>query len=452
MTSRADLPEKIRSLLVSPANVAVHGSPGSGKSWVGDQVVRLLQLDNERVVRVDVSTQTSGRGVFEELLHGLGEENDVSAMPCTSTREAWRGLRSALESSESHVVLYLDQLDRVVQFGDALDFLPLLRDLVHRPAEIRCTALIASRRSLQSIETLVSGISTLAGVCYTEYLGSLEVHELAGLAPGVVTLTADEEIECLRWSGGHPVLARYWLTTRPDRRPDPASELQRARIAMRVVDHLSDLGLIDAAAQYILGPVMDDFLTERQELELLGILPLDGRDDSSVASLSIQGHFRDALRHRTWNMNPWGILGQAEVRLRGVVDSVLIESYGREWAVHVEKKNPNVKTALAKAQVKRDHDVKMFSRNAHLLSYTYPRDLWDIISAEWIYFQSVFRSHDKAHWRTVMIGLSEYRAPLAHGRPEVLGEAQRSQCRLFAEKILSEIARYEDERRGASTS
>jgi len=446
MTDRKDIPERVRALLAAPANVAIHGSPGSGKSWIGDRVKQLLDDNEQPVIRIDLSTTSSGKEVFVELLLGLNCIDDHSKSPSASIRDVWRTVRSCLSSSDRHFVVLLDQFDRVLQFDDALDFLLLFRELVHRPESLRCTALMISRRSLESIETKVSGISTLASVCYTQYLGSLGVADLEDLGPGTNGLTLAERVACLRWSGGHPVLAKYWLTTRPDVSPDPSGDMERAKIASRVLDHLADLRLIDAAAQYVLGPIVDDLLFERQELEMLGVVSYQSEHTEGSTSLSEQHLFRDALRHRTWSMNPWGVLGHAEVRLRGLIEITLSDAYGENWAPEVAKKSKAVRLALSEAAEKQARDSKMFSRQAPWLSYTYPGDLWQIMRVEWVLFVSVFNNHDKAHWHRVMTGLSQYRAPLAHGRAEVLGEVQRTQCRLFAEEILTNISRYESSR------
>jgi hypothetical protein len=450
MTGRRNIPERVHSLLSAPANVALHGSPGSGKSWMGDRVKELLDDAHQSVIRVDLSTTSSGKDVFVELLLGLSYTDDRFNSPSTTIRDVWRKLRSCLTSSDQHVVLLLDQFDRVLQFDDALEFLLLFRELVHRPESLRCTALMISRRSLQSIETKVSGISTLASVCYTQYLGSLEVDDLKDLGPGANGLTPEEMVDCLRWSGGHPVLAKYWLTTRPDVSPDPSSDMERAKIASRILDHLSDLRLIDAAAQYVLGPIVDDLLFERQELELLGIVSATIEEADGSTSFAEQQHFRDALRHRTWSMNPWGVLGQAEVRLRGLIANTLNDAYGEDWAPMVAKKSQAVQAAFSEARAKQARDAKMFSRQAPWLSYTYPGDLWQIMQVEWSSFAPVFSTHDKAYWRSVMTGLSQYRAPLAHGRAEVLGEIQRTQCRLFADEVITTITQYENSRVNAA--
>ncbi|SDZ19605.1 AAA domain-containing protein [Micromonospora pattaloongensis] len=445
MTSRKDLPERVRALLSAPANVAVHGSPGSGKSWISDRVIASLDGGGARLVRVDLSTVMSGLELFSEIAtstsQSLRREAGTSLPP--NTHAAWKAARLQIEQAGCHVILVLDQFDRALHFDDGQEFLLLFRELVHRPETLPCTALILSRRSLQSIEAKVSGISTLASVCYTEFLGSVSIDDVSSFVPGVNSISATDAIECLKWSGGHPALVKYWLTVRPDRNPARAADLERSKLFLRVIDYLNEIDLVDAAAQFVLGPIIEDMLLEKQELELLGILSLRGDSSADEAALSDQDIFRDALRNRTWSLDPWGILGRAEVRLRAAVEARMMDVYGSDWPALVAKKSPAITRARNEALQKMERDQKMFARQAPWLSYTYPGDLWTIIQAEWQHFQKVFEKNDKVYWRSVLTGLAQYRAPLAHGRPEVLGEAQRAQCRIFANEVIESINRFE---------
>lgn len=446
MTSRTELPGRIRALLTAPANVAVHGSPGSGKSWISDRTIAGLDGEASCVVRLDLSTVMSGRDLFEEISNGISEQlqQGSRSSKASTIHESWKSARERISTAGKQTILVLDQFDRVLHFEDGQEFLLLFRELVHRPETLPCTVLILSRRSLQSIEAKVSGISTLASVCYTEFLGSVSVDDIPSFGiPGSGDLSSGDSGECLKWSGGHPALVKYWLTIRPDRNPTRGAELERSKILLRVVDYLGEINLIDAAAQFALGPVIEEMFLERQELELLGVLPYGDQDSPDTVSLSDQEIFRAALRQRTWSLDPWGILGRAEVRLRAAVDSRLSEAYGTDWPTTVAKKSPAIASARREALEKMERDRKMFSRQAPWLSYTYPGDLWTIIQVEWTHFQKVFTKNDKTYWRNVLTGLSQYRAPLAHGRPEVLGEAQRAQCRIFAGEVIEAIRIFE---------
>jgi hypothetical protein len=451
LTSRTALPERVCALLAAPANVAVHGSPGSGKSWISDRVIAGLDSTAARIIRIDLSTVMSGRELFAEMVSMIAEGKQKRADPTEelSIHAAWRIARKSITEAGVHVVLILDQFDRVLHFWDGREFLLLFRELVHRPEALRCTALILSRRSLQSIEAKVSGISTLASVCYTEFLGSLSPGDISSFVSGSGNLGLEEIAECLKWSGGHPTLAKYWLTIRPDQNPSRAADLEQSKIFLRVIDYLGQIDLTDAAAQLVLGPVMDEMLLEKQELELLGVLPASGQASVDDVSLSGQEIFRSALRQRTWSLDPWGILGRAEVRLRAVVDARLSEAYGSDWPAMVAKKNPAISKSRNEALEKMERDQKMFARQAPWLSYTYPGDLWTIIQVEWSQFERIFQKKDKTYWRTLLTGLSQYRAPLAHGRPEVLSEAQRTQCRIFANEVITSIDRFEKDARAA---
>jgi hypothetical protein len=448
VTVRRDFPARLARLLTAPANVAVHGSPGSGKSWIADRTIEQLAHVGNRTVRFDLSTSMTGAEAFAELTAEVSGRASA-ADSFNSTRENWKRLRAVLSSQDGLTILALDQFDRVIHFPDSEQFLLLLRELLHRPESLHCTALITSRRSLASIETHVRGISTLASVCYTEYLGGINADDLPAFGETKGNLEEHDIEACLAWSGGHAGLTKYWLAARPDANPSAASELERARAFVRVVDHLSELKLLSAAAQLVLGPVVGDLFLERQELEELGVLHRTPEEEVHGPSLADQPAFRDALSHRTWNLDPWGVFGVAEVRVRSVIELILTDSYGDEWAELVAKKNVAVKKARADALAKMERDKRMFGRQAPWLSYTYPLDLWAIIQAEWGLFATVFSARDKAYWRNTFTGVSEYRAPLAHGRPEVLGQDRRAHLSVLARAILDELDRF-DARRNKS--
>ncbi|WP_207083660.1 ATP-binding protein [Nocardioides sp. S5] len=440
---RGDFPGRLARLLRAPANVALHGSPGSGKSWIADRSIEQLEHVGTRSVRFDLSTSMTGAEVFAELATEVSGQG-VAGGSSNSTRESWKRLRAVLAAEKRLTVLALDQFDRVIHFPDSQQFLLLLRELLHRPEALHCTALITSRRSLAFIETHVSGISTLASVCYTEYLGGVNAADIGAF--GETELEHDDIRSCLSWSGGHAGLTKYWLATRPDSNPSGASELERARAFVRVVDHLAELKLLSPAAQLVLGPVVSDLFLERQELEELGVLPRSPEAESDDPSLADQPVFRDALAHRTWNLDPWGIFGVAEVRVRSVIELVLADHYGDDWPDEVANKNAAVKKARNEALAKMERDSRMFGRQAPWLSYTYPLDLWAIINAEWAVFAAVFAARDKAYWRGTFTAVSEYRAPLAHGRPEVLGQDRRAHLSVLAREILDELDRFDARR------
>ena len=402
MTTRSSFPAKMADLIAARANVALRGSPGSRKSWLIDQVHPLLAELGVTVAQIDLSTARNGRDVFQAISAAISDEPEASRLESgdLTLQEAWRKTRTAVEGHPRLLVLLVDQFDRVIRFPDAQDFLLRFRELIHRPETLGCVALVASRRSLQNIEVIVQGISTLASICYPEYLGGVGLQDFEpawGVPEGV---TIEQRVACLEWSGGHPSLVKYWLATRPDIRPDAAAETQRTTVIFRVLDYLEDAKLLDAAAQVVLGPILDDWTLESQELELLGIVS-DASVDDATYSLSQQDIFCDALRSRTWDMNPWGIFGHCEIATRTMIESVLSHQFGVDWVDELSVRHRAIRTVRAEALEKLERDKKTFKRHGSWLSYTYPADLWSIMAAEWPLFESVFSTHDKKYRRNV---------------------------------------------------
>ncbi len=426
---------RIVDFLEADFNVAVHSAPGAGKTWLADSISE--RVGGRSIRRFDLSIESSGNAVFSALQGAEGGEL------CSSIYQAYRSVRDQVEQTPASTVLVLDEFDSVVRWDDGLEFLKLLREIIHRPWKTSVTAFILSRRPLEQIESEVRGISTLATLCQQEHLGALTSADLRSLWPQAVDLTDDELETCLQWSAGYAPLVRYWLAARPDSTPSIAAEAEQVVQFQRLLDHLDGMGLRDAAAQLVLGPIVDDWILERRQLELLGVLARDA-EERSFGSHPV---FRDSLRHRTWALDPWGRLGLAEVRMRGVIETVLEEVYGNSWISEGPLKGSKaVQSAYSAAKEKQKSDIRRFGRAGSWLAYTYPQDLGDIIISAWTDFQPVFSSADKATWRNRFAALATYRTPVAHNRAEVLSEAQRTQCRIFADEVLRAIDDYMSQR------
>lgn len=219
MSQRQALVRRVTELLSNTCNVAIHAAPGAGKTWVADQVTLGLEQAELKFVRIDLSTRTSGAPILRDLVSLVDVKGKTGAKgPAVEgdTYDAWGTLTAALLARTEGVVLVLEQFDAVLDYPDGLDFLKLIRELIHRPKTTHCNALIASRRSLDAIEAKVRGISTLASVCYSEYLGAVTDEDLLAVWEGGEVLDEDERAACLGWSAGHPQLVKYWLATRPD--------------------------------------------------------------------------------------------------------------------------------------------------------------------------------------------------------------------------------------------
>ncbi len=434
MGSRVHQVQRISKLLEDGLNTALQGAPRSGKSWITDAVCTKLSAAGVKVVRLDLSLTRTGLDALQQLALQLGCRNS----PSESLHGEWRRLRSELESRNRRTCLALDEFDAVVKYNDSLEFLTLLRELIHRPDRTNCSTLIVSRRTLETIESEVRGISTLAAVCVPECAGSIGIEDLRAGWPETLDLGTDELESCLAWSAGHPPLILYWLSTRPDlARNDHGEHFQVAEFG-RLLEHLARARLDDAAAQLILGPVVDDWFLESRQLEMLGVVGRDGE----LSPLGTNSVFRECLRQRSFGLSPWGILGAVEIALRGLIEERLSAEWGDEWANVLQARHKGAARMITEAEPKQAADERRFGRSGPWLAYTYPGDLAEIILRWWDYFGEIFIGGDKQFWKARLDAIATYRTPVAHNRVEVLGTNERVQCRMYAEQVLRSITAY----------
>lgn len=434
MSERAAQIDRVAKLLTDGINVALHGAPRTGKTWISDEATLRVRDAELLVVRTDLSLASSGAGVFADLRQQFSDSEVGAEM--TVHPEA-RALRKLLQNREKVVCVVMDEFDSVVRFADSLDFLRLLRELIHRPSATHCSVLITSRRSLAAIESEVRGISTLATVCVQEYARAVEVADLRAVWTEADGLAAEELSSCLEWSAGHPSLVRYWLSARPDMHPSAHSEHCQITEFQRLSEHLDRAGLGEAAAQLTLGPVVDDWFIEAKDLRMLGVL-----GDGDGASYGDHPVFQECLRHRYLGMNPWGVLGAVEVQLRSLIEDRLSTELGGDWVEAVQKQHRAVARMLTEAAPKQANDERKFGRSGSWLAYTYPKDLAEIIFQFWTHFDEVFVGGDKQYWKIRLDAVATYRTPVAHNRVEVLSDDARAQCRIYAEQVLRAIATH----------
>jgi hypothetical protein len=375
------------------------------------------------------------------LLDALNYELGGELRNSLSVREAWQGSVSLLRGSRP-VSVIMDDFDSVLHFEDAPTFLPLLRELVAGPTRDSLTLLILSRRPLERIEAEVRGISTLASLCYPEFVGPVRLDDLHSMWPQAAVYSDSDLLQCLGWSAGYPPLVKYWLSAGADLASSPDGTRQQVEQFAALVEHLDLIGLQDATAQSVLGPIVDDLIRESSQLRALGVL---GDEESDGFSRHVV--FRDFLRSRTLSLSPWGVLGLAEVELRSIIASVYTEVYGPHWSDAAAESNRPLARCMREAVDKQEKDLAKFGRTGEWLAYTYPKELGDMILAGWNHFSAVFPRGDKRYWGERFSRLAEYRTPVAHNRVEVLSAAQRTQCRVYAEEILGALAAYEDRSR-----
>ncbi|HXK43942.1 MAG TPA: ATP-binding protein, partial [Anaerolineae bacterium] len=77
--------------------------------------------------------------------------------------------------------------------------------------------------------------------------------------------------------------------------------------------------------------------------------------------------------------------------------------------------------------------------------FTYPRDLFDIIFAEWQIFGDIL-GKDKNYWDQRAQLLSKIRTPLAHNRNQALYDYERQTAEGYCREILTILEEYDSTR------
>ncbi len=135
---------------------------------------------------------------------------------------------------------------------------------------------------------------------------------------------------------------------------------------------------------------------------------------------------------------------EAEFALRKLVTKRIIEQYGEQWIDKLSKTKPNLKPILERCREAQQREEKSFGSRAsqNLIDFTYPRDLFDIIFAEWAIFRDVF-GKDKPYWDQRAQLLSKVRNPLAHNRAQSLYDYERQIAEGYCKEVLAILEKDE---------
>ena len=104
------------------------------------------------------------------------------------------------------------------------------------------------------------------------------------------------------------------------------------------------------------------------------------------------------------------------------------------------KAHPNLIPVFESCRESQRRESSAFGSRAsgNLIDFTYPRDLFSIMFAEWSLFRPVL-GKDKAHWDARATLLSKLRNPLAHNRDWMLHEHERKLGEVYCAKLLAAL-------------
>ncbi len=360
-----------------------------------------------------------------------------------------------VRQSGTQILFILDEFDNARRLfkGDVSGFQGL-RELSYRP-EWRVSFITTSRRSLQSIELQTKAISTLEGVFQHYYLGMFDdstfEEYLARLSSvGIITKPEIRE-DLVFYCGGHPYLlemlgyemVELFRETNVSDVHEAAKRVEQSFIHHyeHMLDVLREDGSLSKILQILFGPVIDVQPTDAEELQRYGLI----RPTEQGNYASFSEHFQAYLKMIGRNVDLWPLWRETEIALRRLVTERMINQYGEHWVDKSCKARPNLKPIFERCAEAQQREERSFGSRAsrNLLDFTYPRDLFDIIFAEWAMFKDVF-GKDKAYWDQRSQLLSKIRNPLAHNREQSLYDYERQIAEGYCREILATLEKMSE--------
>ena len=453
-------------------SIAIIGLPRIGKTSLVSEAIRRATSDAPGqsiiVARVDVGAFGSAdsllRCLVEDLIEGMcvekiGSElaqkrmNEIlarSAIDFSAVRTVFKSLRQA----GIRPVCVLDEFDagrRV--FKDTPRFFHWLRELCSNP-EFKAAVVLVAKRRLQDISRLAGYESNYwANVLMTLSLKQFSdgdvIKFLSELEQRNIFLDEMERREVLSFTGCHPYLLdifgyHAWDHEKRGGRIDinwiETTCVKLAReYHQQVTEVLEDGPMLSKAIQVIVGPQWDVTAEDVAALCELGVL----RDGDGILR-GFSRAFEDHLRIMGRSIDIWPLWRDTERALRDVLERNLEGNFGPVWPNALGKARPKLKPMIDECRKLRDAEQKKFGfRNAEpsLLSYSYPMDLYKIMSANWTNLGEPLLGKDKQSWGLKFNILAKVRNPLAHNRSESVDDGDRKQAEGICREILN---RYRD--------
>lgn len=451
-----------------PGNLAIIGDYRIGKSSLVYHSImeRKSDLLKERRIPIWINLATFDlasiffrslvTSSYDELdsLGWLSEEIKTTAERALLDEVSWsegygriQRYFEKIRRANLRILFILDEFDhaRYLFKGDISGFQGL-RELSYRP-EWRVTFITTSRRSLQSIELQTKAISTLDHTFHKHYLSMFDEDALEEyferLSSVGIAVNPKIRERFLFYCGGHPYLLEmlgYEVVELFRETMTVDVELAVKRIEQSIIDHYEHmLGVLredeslNKTLQILFGPVIDAKPMDAEELHRYGLIKSKGE-----GYIGFSEHFQTYLRMIGRDVDLWPLWRETEVTLRRIVTKKMMEVYGEQWVEKLSKARPNLKPIFERSQGAQRKEETSFGRRAsrNVIDFTYPRDLFDIIFAEWTIFRDIF-GKDKNYWDQRAQLLSKIRTPLAHNRNQALYDYEHQTAEAYCREILT---------------
>ena len=208
-----------RRLYEARSSAALIGLTRMGKSSLANEILKEAPAGT-RTGWVSLAEVRSGAETLQDILAICPQETVLNTTFTTGGSEngtqevaihdLYRRIRDALlrlGRSEGHLVVVLDEFDKIKYFPDAREFLNLLRELVYYPDRIPMAALAVARSPIDRIEVQAADVSTFAGVCDSMYLRPMDYEQIRVMAARTGELANDAPEVAWKYAAGNPFLS-----------------------------------------------------------------------------------------------------------------------------------------------------------------------------------------------------------------------------------------------------
>ena len=448
-------------------SIAVVGLPRIGKTSLISEAVRRARdrpiWRRTVVVRSNVGAADSVDSLFRFLIEDLADcvherelrddlvdkrIADALASPVVGfsmVRAVFRALRRA----DIRAICVLDEFDagrRV--FEDTPQCFHWLRELCSNP-DFKAAVVLVAKRRLQDVARLAGHESDYwANVLMTLPLKPLpegDVREyFSRLDAEGVGLNDAERTEVLALCGGHPYLLdafAYHAWDHVEQGGRISVEWIETTCGMLLRDYfeqvstvLDDGPMLSKAVQVFVGPQWDVTSADADALCELGVAL---RDEEGVLR-GFSRTFEEYLRIVGRNIDIWPLWRETERVLRDALEKHLERAFGAGWPDALCRARPKRKGLIQSCREKQARERERFGvrAEASLLAYTYPKELYELMAADWAKLGEPLLGSDKQGWALKFDVLSKVRTPLAHNREEAVSDGERDQAKGICQEIL----------------
>lgn len=344
--------------------------------------------------------------------------------------------------------IVIDEFDAIRKYNKANQVIQWLRELIDKGFETGLSVIFISRRSLFQIEEQIVHVSNIDHVCEKVYVKPLDINTLdlfINRASKIISPTNNEILTLGEYTGGHPYITEMILCHSCEAGSIKEGIQYSTSEIFNYYEHLKVLleedDLFDQLIQLVIGPKWKLKTGSASNLKSYGLLKenLNGNDvTEGFQTWSV--HFQDYLSKISRESPIWEKWAEAEILIRDFIVIKLESHYGDNWMSILKAREDNLSKIIFKCENIMQTESKKFGLSSQFrwIDYTYPHDLWQIITLEWSRFSNLLQenNHNKKYWSDRFDLLAKIRNPLAHNRSGVISEYEITLANAYCDELI----------------